>query len=139
MEIKEHIKKLTYSPLFWVIAFAMSAFPMAFTYMLHYIDEMHYTDAAIQMLANNDYLTPLQPDGQPRFLKPILSYWMLTTSYHLFGISPFSSRLPFLLCGLALLWITYKIALLLSGNKNTALLALSIIATNPLLLLRLIS
>ncbi len=131
----KQLKTTFRSPIFWIVAFAVIASPMALSYLLHYIDERHYTNAAIQMINSGDYLTPLQPNGQPRFLKPILSYWMLTTSYHLFGISPFSSRLPFLLCGLALLWVTYKIAQRLSGNKNNALLALLIMASNPLLLL----
>lgn len=135
MQIKEQIKKISYSPLFWIIAFAIVASPMAFTYMLHYVDERHYTNAAIQMLANNDYLTPLQQNGEARFLKPILSYWMITASYHFFGISAFSSRLPFYICALALLFVTFKISLRLSGNKNISLTALLVLMTNPLLLL----
>jgi len=109
--------------------------PLSLTYMLHYVDELHYTDAAIQMVQSHDFFTPLQADGEPRFLKPIFTYWMVAGNYELFGISQFSSRLPFLIFGMLLLFVTYRIAFKLTKNKEISLIALLIAASNPLLIL----
>jgi 4-amino-4-deoxy-L-arabinose transferase-like glycosyltransferase len=135
MQTPEQIKRFSNSPLFWVIIFLVCVSPLAFTYMLHYVDELHYTDAAIQMLKSHDFFTPRQINGDLRFLKPVITYWLVAGSYELFGITRFSSRLPFVICGILLLWVTYKIAFRLTQNRNIALLALLITASNPLLIL----
>jgi 4-amino-4-deoxy-L-arabinose transferase-like glycosyltransferase len=109
--------------------------PLALTYTVHYSDERHYTNAAIQMAQTNDYFTPLQDNGEPRFLKPVVTYWMIAASYKLFGISVFSSRLPFLLAGILLLFIAYRIAFRLTKNRDISLAAMLIAASNPLLIL----
>jgi 4-amino-4-deoxy-L-arabinose transferase-like glycosyltransferase len=93
-------------------------------------DECLYTDAAIQMVQTGDYWTPRYPDGGVRFLKPILSYWVLVTSYHVLGISYFSSRLPFLLAAGAMVWLTYRLGLRLLGSPSAALLAALILGSN---------
>ena len=93
-------------------------------------DECLYTDAAIRMVQTGDYWTPRYPDGSVRFLKPILSYWTLAASYHLLGISYFSSRLPFLLAAGAIVGLTYRLALRLPGGPPAALLAALIIGSN---------
>lgn len=110
MQVWKQINKISNSPVFWIFAFAICISPLALNYVIHHIDEMHYTDAAIQMLRTHDYFTPIKADGTPRFLKPVFSYWMIVGSYKIFGISQFSSRIPFFICGLFLLWITYRIA-----------------------------
>ena len=135
MQSRNQINKLINSPVFWIFLFIICISPLALNYILHYVDELHYTDAAIQMLNSHDYFTPKQANGESRFLKPILSYWMIVTSYKIFGVSQFSSRLPFLLCGITIIWITYKTAFKLTKNKEIALLSLLIVMSNPLLIL----
>jgi 4-amino-4-deoxy-L-arabinose transferase-like glycosyltransferase len=96
----------------------------------YHFDEGWYTNAAIEMVRSGDYLTPRYPDGSVRFRKPIVTYWVLTTSYAAFGIGLVSSRLPFLLAGAAVLYVSYRTALSATGDKATAILATAILASN---------
>jgi 4-amino-4-deoxy-L-arabinose transferase-like glycosyltransferase len=93
-------------------------------------DEAFYTNAAIRMSQTGDYWTPYYADGSPRFLKPILSYWAITASYSLFGISAFSARLPFALAGCLVVYLTYQLSLILFGRAQSALLAALIAGSN---------
>ncbi|HEX2056331.1 MAG TPA: glycosyltransferase family 39 protein [Nitrospiraceae bacterium] len=96
----------------------------------YHFDEGWYTNAAIEMVRAGDYLTPRYPDGSVRFRKPILTYWVLITSYAAFGIGLVSSRLPFLLAGGAVLWATYRMARSMTGDTSTALLATAVLGSN---------
>jgi 4-amino-4-deoxy-L-arabinose transferase-like glycosyltransferase len=93
-------------------------------------DECLYTDAALTMVQTGDYWTPRYPDGSARFVKPALTYWVLAASYHLLGISYFSSRLPFLMAAGAVVWLTYRLGLRLLGRPPAALLAALIVGSN---------
>lgn len=93
-------------------------------------DECYYTDAAMQMVQTGDYWTPRYPDGRERFVKPIVTYWSIAASYHLFGISYFASRLPFLLAGLGTLLLTWRLAVVLFGRGPEAVLAALIAGSN---------
>lgn len=92
-------------------------------------DERFYTDAAIRMVQTGDYLTPYYHTGRVRFRKPILVYWIIVASYKVFGISLFSSRIPFLVAGCLVLFFTYRITSVLFGERE-ALLASAILASN---------
>ena len=81
-------------------------------------DERYYTDAAITMIQSGDYLTPRYADGTERFKKPLLTYWILCASYKVFGISLFSSRLPFLLAGCGVVWLTWCLGRTLFGQEG---------------------
>jgi 4-amino-4-deoxy-L-arabinose transferase-like glycosyltransferase len=96
----------------------------------YHFDEGWYTNAAIEMVRAGDYLTPRYPDGSVRFRKPILTYWVLVTSYAAFGIGLVASRLPFLLAGSAVVWITYRMARSMTGDKPTAVLAAAVLGSN---------
>lgn len=96
----------------------------------YHFDEGWYTNAAIEMVRSGDYLTPRYPDGSVRFRKPIVTYWALVASYAAFGIGLVSSRLPFLLAGGAVLWVTYRMARSATGNKSIAVLATAILSSN---------
>ncbi len=93
-------------------------------------DERFYTDAAIIMTQDGDYITPYYPDGEIRSKKPVIIYWVLVLSYKLLGINFFSSRFPFLIAGCLTLWITYKTALLLFKREEVALTALAVMLAN---------
>jgi len=109
--------------------------PYAANYVTHHPDERHYTNAAIGMLESGDYLTPRYPDGTPRFQKPILSYWLVAGAYRVLGVSPLASRLPFLLVGCGVVWLTYRLGLLVLEDRRAAVVAAAIAACNPLLLI----
>lgn len=54
-------------------------------------DEPAYAQAAREMLGTGDWVTP-HFNGQPRFDKPILFYWLITLTYRVFGVTEFAVR-----------------------------------------------
>ena len=119
----------------WILLFALAALPFAATFALPYPDERHYTDGALQMLRDRDWLVPKTPkanstDWLPRFHKPPLAYWVTAASFRAFGVNPLAARLPFLLASCGTIFLTWRLARKLTGNKTTALLAAAILATH---------
>ncbi len=117
------------------VLFLLYSVPGALDYLFYFPDEKYYTDAVLQMMDKNDWLTPYKADGSPRFLKPIMTYWVLLGSYQIFGVSTFSSRVLFWLAGAFLTYIVYRMTLSLLKEKRTAVLAAFITAANPLVLM----
>lgn len=52
-----------------------------------------FAEAARQMVETGDWITPYF-NGETRFDKPPLIYWLMAISYHIFGINEWSVRLP---------------------------------------------
>ena len=96
----------------------------------YHFDEGWYTNAAIEMVRTGDFLTPRYADGSARFRKPIMTYWVLAASYTTMGIGLVASRLPFLLAGGMVLWVTYRIGRSATGDSHTGLAAAAILASN---------
>lgn len=117
------------------VLFLLFSAPASLEYFFYYPDEKYYIDSVLQMSDNGDYLTPLNADGTPRFLKPIITYWTLAGSYKIFGVSKFSSRIMFWLAGAILTALTYAMTRSVSGSRKTALAAALITASNPLVLM----
>jgi len=117
------------------VLFLLYSAPASLDFVFHYPDEKYYTDAVLQMMEKGDYFTPYAADGSPRFLKPILTYWVLMGSYAIFGISTFTSRLFFWLAGALLVAITFLMVRSLTQNRKTAIIAAFITASNPLVLI----
>ncbi len=118
-----------------IAVFFVALLPYAANYVVHQPDERHYTNAGIQMLAGGDYLTPRYPDGTERFHKPILTYWLVAAAYNLWGVTPLTSRLPFLLVGCVLIWLTYRLGLLVLEDRRGAMVAAAMTACNPFVVL----
>ena len=59
----------------------------------YHADENFYVESSLRMVESGDYITPVYHDKK-RFAKPILYYWMVASSYELFGVSLSSARLP---------------------------------------------
>ncbi len=114
-----------------LMLFFVGLLPFAARFLLHYPDERHYTDGAIRMVREGNWLVPKTPEGFPRFKKPILAYWVVAASYKLGGINVLASRLPFLLIGCATLWLTYLLALRIHGKSSAAILAVLILLSHP--------
>jgi 4-amino-4-deoxy-L-arabinose transferase-like glycosyltransferase len=77
-------------------AFTLFCF-LAFTYNLsevppYHADENFYVTSTRNMIDSGDYITPVYNDKK-RFAKPIIFYWMVATSYKIFGVNLFSARL----------------------------------------------
>ena len=66
------------------------------------VDEGAFGEATREMLARGDYVSTWL-NGQPRFDKPILVYWLQAASVRLFGLDEFALRLPSALAATA--WI----------------------------------
>jgi len=66
------------------------------------VDEGAFGEATREMLARGDYISTWL-NGQPRFDKPILIYWLQAASVQLLGLSEFALRLPSALAASA--WI----------------------------------
>lgn len=127
------IQKFTF--LIIPLLFLLYSAPGALDFVFHFPDEKYYTDAVLQMMDKGDYFTPYKADGSPRFLKPIITYWLLIASYKIFGVSTFSSRIFFWLAGAILVLITYLMTKSLTRKKQTSVIAAFIAASNPLVLM----
>ena len=122
------------SPWVVMIAFAILIGPFALSFHMHYPDEMYYTDAAVKMLQNGDYLTTYLGSGELRFKKPIGTYWAVLAGFKLFGVTPFASRFFFLIAGALTIGFTYWAAKVLFEDKRIAGLSALIMASNPVLI-----
>jgi 4-amino-4-deoxy-L-arabinose transferase-like glycosyltransferase len=93
-------------------------------------DEQFYTDAAVGMIKNGNYLAPTYGDGRLRFRKPILTYWAVVAGYKVFGFNYFGSRFLFLVAGSISIWLSFELCLLLTGKPGESLIATAIMASN---------
>jgi 4-amino-4-deoxy-L-arabinose transferase-like glycosyltransferase len=66
------------------------------------VDEGAFSEATREMLERGDFVSTWL-NGQPRFDKPILTYWLQALSVTLFGMQEFAFRLPSALAGLG--WV----------------------------------
>jgi 4-amino-4-deoxy-L-arabinose transferase-like glycosyltransferase len=57
------------------------------------VDEAVFSEATREMVESGNWLTPTY-NGENRFDKPILFYWIMAFSYKLFGINEFGARFP---------------------------------------------
>lgn len=66
------------------------------------LDEGAFSEATREMVTSGNYVLPTL-NGEPRYDKPILIYWLQASSVHAFGFNEFALRLPSALC--ASLWV----------------------------------
>ncbi len=69
-------------------------------------DEGRNAEAGREMLETGDWISPTF-NYEPRYAKPALVYWLMSASYHLFGVNEWAARLPSAVSGLALILMTY--------------------------------
>jgi 4-amino-4-deoxy-L-arabinose transferase-like glycosyltransferase len=113
-----------------IIVFFLAFAPLLSSTARYRGDESLYNFAAIRMMQTGDYFTPYHDDGSLRLEKPIFIYWAMVASYKIFGINLFSSRIPFLIAGCLVIWLTYKLSLLLFRRTDGAFIAAAVIASN---------
>ncbi len=91
-------------------------------------DEAFYADAAREMVASGDWITP-HYNYEPRFQKPVLYYWLTAAASLVLGENEMASRLWAAMAGLGLVLVTAA-----AGRRwydeSTGLLAGAIVATN---------
>src|SRR5438105_5151133 len=114
----------------WLAAIAVVAsfFWMLGAAPLFDVDEGAFSQATLEMFERRDFVSTYL-NGQPRYDKPILVYWLQAASVALLGPSEWAFRLPSALC--AALWalLTYLFARRSFGEER-ALFATIVLATS---------
>ena len=103
----------------WIITlvWGMIYFAGMFTpALLDDVDSVH-AEAAREMLYRHDWVT-LYTNGIRYLEKAPIMYWTIATSYRLFGVSDWSTRLPLMLGVLGLLLATYKLGQYAYGEEG---------------------
>jgi len=95
--------------------------------LLDDVDTIH-AEAAREMLLRHDWVT-LYTDGLRYLEKAPLMYWSLATSYKVFGISDWSTRLPLMLGVLALVLATYGLGRYAFGERGGFYSALALVTS----------
>ncbi|MGC9505793.1 ArnT family glycosyltransferase [Baaleninema sp.] len=93
-----------------VLVVAIAAI-LAFLYQLgstNLIDETEplFAEAARQMTVTGDWITPYF-NGEPRFDKPPLVYWLMAVGYVMLGTNEWAARLPSALSAIELMAVTF--------------------------------
>ena len=100
------------------------------SYPLFTPDEGRYTEAAREMLATGDFITP-RVDGIAFLDKPILYYWLQAAALKLFGIKEWAVRFFPALIGLLGCLVTYLAGRQLF-DRRTGILSAIILGSSPL-------
>lgn len=108
------------------------------------IDETEplFAEAARQMTVTGDWITPFF-DGETRFDKPALIYWLIALAYKILGVNSWAVRLPSAIAAMGLVSLGFYTLLLFgdSTSKSTvqstrnwfcAALGSAVMALNPL-------
>lgn len=99
--------------LLWLAIYFASIFSPP---LLDDVDTIH-AEAAREMVLRHDWVT-LYTDGIRYLEKAPLMYWGIATSYELFGVKDWSTRLPLVLGVLALLLVTYRLGKTAYGERG---------------------
>jgi 4-amino-4-deoxy-L-arabinose transferase-like glycosyltransferase len=119
--------KYTTIELLQLTSFMLLCF-FAFTYNLsevppYHADENFYVTSSRSMIESDDYITPTYND-QKRFAKPIIFYWLITSSYEIFGVNLFSARLVSAFFGTLCIPLVFMTACRLFDYKTAIISAL---------------
>ncbi|MEH1937193.1 MAG: glycosyltransferase family 39 protein [Nostoc sp.] len=82
-------------------------------------DEGLYASRARLMFDSGNWITPWEKAHH----KTPGPYWLIASSYKLFGISDASARLPSMIAGIFSLWLVYEIGKIMLGKKLARLAA----------------
>ncbi len=91
-------------------------------------DEAFYAQAGREMVETGDWVTP-RYNGEYRFEKPVMFYWLVALAYLPVGAGEFAARLPSALAGLGLVLAAFACARRWYDD-DTALLAGAVTATS---------
>jgi 4-amino-4-deoxy-L-arabinose transferase-like glycosyltransferase len=80
-------------------------------------NEAFYVETPREMLAAHDLVNPTF-NYQPRFNKPVLSYWIVAGFYRLFAVSVSVQRVPIAIGGLVLIACAGLLAALAAGERH---------------------
>ncbi|MFM7660059.1 MAG: ArnT family glycosyltransferase [Betaproteobacteria bacterium] len=92
------------------------------------VDEGAFSEATREMLESGDFgFTFL--NGNPRFDKPILVYWLQALSMSLLGQSEVGARMSSLIAGLASAWIAARFTFQWSKHTESALVVFTLLSS----------
>ena len=94
-------------------------------------DEPRYAACTREMRERGDWLHPTF-NGQPRYHKPILIYWLMRAGYSIGGDNPFGARLVSAFAGAATCLLTWRLGRSIAGPRAGLLGALAL-ATVPIM------
>lgn len=105
--MKDHFQS---APWLLIGAALLALLPGTATFPLIDRDEPRFAQAAREMMEGEhaNWIVPYF-NGQYRFDKPILIYWMMRASYAALGVNEFSARLPSILCTVALALFLWQV------------------------------
>ena len=110
----------------WSIIYVLGAgYPPA---LLDDADTVH-AEAAREMAQSGDWVT-LHADGIRYLEKAPLMYWLVAACYKFIGVNEFATRLPFILCVLALMLTVFAFGKY-AFNQRAGFYAALIVATSP--------
>ncbi len=98
----EAMQRAMTSPLLLVLVLVLSFFWQLGAMPLYDLDEGAFTEATREMLDSGNFITP-HKDGEPRYDKPALIYWLQAGSTQMLGFNELALRLPSALA--ATLWV----------------------------------
>ena len=87
------MQRVMTSPVLLILVVVLSFFWQLGAMPLYDLDEGAFTEATREMLASGNYITPHR-DGEPRYDKPVLIYWLQAASTQTVGFDEFGLRLP---------------------------------------------
>src|SRR5215217_1595177 len=92
------------------------------------VDEGAFSEATLEMFQRGDFLSTYL-NGEPRYDKPILVYWLQALGVALLGPTEWAFRLPSAICASGWAWITYLFVKHHYGNERASLSAV-VLATS---------
>lgn len=92
------------------------------------VDEGAFSQATLEMFERGDFLSTYL-NGEPRYDKPILVYWLQAAAVALIGPSEWAFRLPSAICATLWAWFTYLFVKRHYGVER-ALFATALLATS---------
>lgn len=108
----------------WLLAAAalLGFFSQTWNTPLFDLDEGAFSEATLEMLHSGNYLTTTL-DGEPRYDKPILIYWLQAASVRALGVGEFAFRLPSAICASLWMLATWAFARRHAGGNRAGLFA----------------
>lgn len=103
------------------------------SYPLMEPDENRNAQIALEMYQSGDYVVPTRI-GEPYLYKPPLLFWLVSTSYGLFGVNEWAARLPIALAALITVAMTYWLGRRIIGQRAAWLGAILLLLTGGFVL-----
>ncbi|MEO7494069.1 MAG: glycosyltransferase family 39 protein [Massilia sp.] len=116
-------------PLLLALALWLALFYKLGGFPLFDVDEGAFSEATREMLERGDFVTTTL-NGNLRFDKPILVYWLQSLSVTLFGVNEFAFRLPSALAGVG--WIAAILVFTRQHSDRASAYAAALIAATSL-------